>query len=109
VKSTNLLAIVGVSMALASCASDGPGLFADGDPLDYDSYDAAAYGPFHDGYWMDGGAFYSRDHPGRAFIADGGDRLRDGSAGRVRGGRAGGTHGVRVAGSRGGHAGGGKR
>jgi len=97
-KSSALLAIAAMSLALQSCASNGHGMrgFA---ALDYDAYYDDAYGPFYDGFWGDDGAFYHREHPGDPFAPDSGGHFHhSGGAG---------FHGVHTGG--GGHGGGGRR
>jgi len=91
-KSLALPAIAGISIVLASCAAERPGLWGGGGSLGYNPYYDDSYGPFDDGYWGGDGAFYLRDHGDHGFAPDGGGPLHHAPAG--------GFHGVRAIGGR---------
>ncbi len=48
--------------------NDGPGFYAY-HPIGYDGFYDDAYGPFYDGYWGDGGFYYSTGE-GRPYVLD---------------------------------------
>ena len=87
------LAIAGMSIVLACCASYGPDPGFGPVALGYDAYYDDAYGPFYDGYWGDDGAFYYRGGPGRPFGRDGGGHFHRGPAAGFHGVHAGGRKG----------------
>ena len=70
------LAVAGVSLTLASCASYRHGGYA---ALDYDAYYDDAYGPYYDGYWGDDGIYRYRTGPGGPFSPDSGGHFHHGA------------------------------
>ncbi len=75
-----LLGALGGAMALSACASGGyygAGYgynYAGPSDVWYDGY----YGPYADGYWGDGGAFFFHGMDGR-YYRDNGEHFRTGS------------------------------
>ncbi len=74
---TLTLAFAGASLALASCASGGPGSGAGFASLGYDAYYDDAYGPFYDGYWGGDGAFWYRSGAGVHPVGPGRRRMME--------------------------------
>jgi hypothetical protein len=79
------LAVGAACAGMAACADDyyggGGGIAYANHPIGYDGYYDDFYGPFYDGYWGDGGFWYSTG-PSVAFTLDRGNHFRhDGGAG----------------------------
>src|ERR1700761_9550505 len=73
------LSIGAACAGLAACADDygprGGVAYYEHHPVGYDGYYDDFYGPFYDGYWGDGGFFYSTG-PGVPFVIDSGNHFR---------------------------------
>lgn len=72
-------ALIGVSACASGYYGPGPGpqggVFYEHNPVAYDGYYDDFYGPFYDGYWGDGGFYYSTGE-GRPYVRDEGNHFR---------------------------------
>jgi hypothetical protein len=66
-------AVAAASLGACAATYHGPGPYAG---AYVDGYYDDAYGPFYDGYWGDGDAFYYRSGPTDGWHRDGGHHFR---------------------------------